>query len=370
MIQDISTANLDFSDHNERDYLDVKMMEKVKPYFKFDLRNGSAEDAIQMFYNLGWVTQNIDLGLSHSLQHHTMARSYLPHLKDTDRQKELSTDYAYSHITGAKADLKPSDTVSYNTETSIIEGQKNWLTHLVASKWAIIEVINEKHQACDIFVDLRVIAHEVVTKNTLHDIDSIGLKYAKPSNLYIPKQEIPKEWVLGVYTHPNPLIDVQMFRHDCFFTNICNITMALFKETKQYIIDKNLISVKFVMDKVELDVITALGLWVKRLRSYKNKPIQCTEMGWITQHTEYLFVKKTLIQTLNLSREVGVPFHLLTEGKQSIVFRNALAFSSHMTKLYNLSNPWGDKSDTEIDLNHYVDMNIDNILNDTPYPSC
>lgn len=370
MIQDISKANLDFSDHNERDYLDFKMMEKVKPYFKFDLKNGPSNDVIQMLYNLGWISQNVDLGLSHSLQHHTMARSYLHHLKDTTRQKELATDYAYSHIIGAKADLKPSDTIRYNTETSVIEGQKNWLTHLVSAKWAIIEVLNEKNQSCDIFVDLRVIDYEIITKNTLHDNDSIGLKYAKPSNLYIPKQKIPEEWVLGVYTHPNPLIDVQMFRHDCFFTNICNITMALFKETKQYILDQQLSTVKFTMDKVEIDVITALGLWGKRLRSYKNKPIKCNEMGWITQHTEYLFVKKTLIQTLNLSREVGVPFHLLTEGPQSIIFRNALAFSSHMSKLYSLKNPWGEKSDIHINLDHYVDMNMDNILNDTPYPSC
>lgn len=322
------------------------------------LEVASAEEKIQWFYNLFYVSKHIDLGLGHSIQHNQAARNYAFMCYDDILKHKIFTD-PFENIIGASTNGKPSDTIRLNG--NILSGSKNWFTNLATADYISMEVKDENNVVNRIVVDL----HE-----TEHKIDNnfptlLGLRHARPYNISFNNVMIPKKWIVGQKGYPDPMFNAEVLHHLAFLTNLTAITSALFDEVYDFakkINHTNDISVI----KLQVDVMTCIDNWIKRLNFFHTGENIFSE-AWLLQHDQlYYFGKKTLLQTISVARDFGIQAHTIAEGDISRTFRNAVAFSSHMQKLYNFKNEWGNK--TFFDMDKYISHHMNKYIRHIDIP--
>jgi|APSaa5957512576_1039674.scaffolds.fasta_scaffold22773_1 hypothetical protein len=340
---------------DENDILDNKTLAYYKPYFDVILEEASAEEKIQWFYNLFYVSKHIDLGLGHSIQHNQAARNYA-YMCDDDILKHKIFNDPFEDIIGASTNGKPSDTIRLNN--NILSGSKNWFTNLATASYISLEVTDEKNVVNRIVVDLQQVEHEIDDNFP----KLLGLRHARPYNISFNDIKIPNNWVVGQKAYPDPMFSVEALHHLAFLTNLTAITSALFDEVYAFAKDTNHATDISVL-KLQIDVITCIDNWIKRLNFFYTDENIFSE-AWLLQHDQlYYFGKKTLLQTISVARDFGIQAHTIAEGDISRTFRNAVAFSSHMQKLYNFKNDWANKTFFDMDkyIEHYMNKHIRHI---------
>lgn len=359
MIENISIDTPLF-DYDERGFLNKEILKTASPFFNIDFYNDSQEDKVQWFYNLMYVARDIDLGLAHALQHNQVARTHVISCDNAELKDKVLGVPFYETI-GSTADWKPSDTVKLHN--NILYGSKNWLTNLSVASYVALYATNDDNMQTKVVIDLDKAPHtkEVDFPNTM------GMGMAKPFNIHIDEYYVPKGCVLGINGWPDRSFVEESFKHLSFLSTLIGITQALFNEVYNSAKTRKLHN-DFSVIKAKLDVFTATSNWIDMMASLIDEEVRATEQWWIKKEYYYLFGKKTLLSVINLSRELCVPQHILHEGDASKVFRHAVSFSSHMRRFEHLQNPWGDKDDKEIDLNAFIDLHINKLINKNDLP--
>jgi hypothetical protein len=344
---------------SEGDLLNKDILKVAEPYFNIDYSIASAEDKVQYFYNLLYTTKHIDLGLSHAIHHNQDARNHIEASSNPELKKKVFEVPFYSTI-GAKADLKPSDTAIIDNQN--LSGSKNWFTNLAVADYVAMEVNQPDGVRIKLVSDLSNIPH--VIDGDFPEL--VGMKMAKPVNLTIDLVKIPKSCIIGPNGYPDRWFELESFKHFSFLSNLTGITQALFEEVFEFSKTRQLENDLSVI-KVKLDVVTVTTNWIGRMQQILDDEVQSSEQWWFRKEYCYLFAKKTLLSVLNLSRELAVQKHLLKDGPASRLFRDALSFSSHMSRLDQLAHPWGDK-DRETDLQLLTDAYINKFVNKVEIP--
>jgi len=346
MIRDLASEFPVLYHVDENDVLDNETLSYYKPYFDVILEKALAEEKIQWFYNLFYVSKHIDLGLGHSIQHNQAARNYAYMCGDDILKHKIFND-SFENIIGASTSSKPSDTI--RLKKNILSGSKNWFTNLATANYISMEVIDENNIVNRIVVDL----HQVEYKIDNNFPTLLGLRHARPYNISFDNVEIPQNWIIGQKGYPDPMFVAEVLHHLAFLTNLTAITSALFDEVYEFTKKVNHYQDISII-KLQIDVMTCIDNWIKRLNLFHTNGNVFGE-AWLLQHDQlYYFGKKTLLKTISIARDFGIQTHTIAEGDASRTFRNAVAFSSHMQKLYDFKNKWGDETHTFFDMDKYI----------------
>jgi len=355
MIRNLASEMPVLHNVDENDVLDNKTLAYYKPYFDVILEEASPEEKIQWFYNLFYVSKHIDLGLGHSIQHNQAARNYV-FMCDDEKLKHKVFNDPFENIIGASTNGKPSDTI--RLDKNILSGSKNWFTNLGTADYISLEVKDENDIVNRIVVDLHQVKYDIdYNFPTL-----LGLRHARPYNISFNNAEIPENWIVAQKGYPDPLFNAEVLHHMAFLTNLTAITSALFDEIYEFIKKINHTNDISVL-KLQIDVITCIENWIKRLNFFHTNENTFGE-AWLLQHDQlYYFGKKTLLKTISIARDFGIQSHTIAEGDLSRTFRNAVAFSSHMQKLYDFKNEWNNNIWFDMDkyIHHYMNKSIRHI---------
>jgi len=304
------------------------------------------------FYNLFYIAKHVDLGLAHSIQHNQLARNYVI-MSDGSELKEWVLNKAYHETIGAHAVLKPSDTIAISN--NILSGSKNWFTNLTVADYIALNIIKpyNAHASEKIIVDLSKASYLIDT----NFMELTGMKTACASNISIKEYLVPDTNILNEDKTAN-----RSFFEECsFYTNLLGSISSLFDEVYEHAkkINKNK---DYNVIKVKLDVFTSMNIWVSRMEQLANNINSTTSADWwLKKEYQYLFAKKTLLSVINLSRELCIQKHMIAEGEESRIFRNALVFATHMRKFDQLENLWDRPEDKEIDFDFFIDDNVNKI---------
>ena len=363
MIRDITEASNNYNFDEDNSYLQYETLEFFEPYININLHKASPAEKIQWYYNLFYITKNIDLGLGHCIQHNQSGRNFA-YLCHDDELKEKIFGTPFSSTIGADAGAKTSDTMILSETT--LSGSKNWFTNLKTADYVTMHVFDRYGINTKVIVDLHKVQHTINSDFPL----LLGMRAATPSNLTLHNIDIPSSWIIDrqIYPYPELLFNAEMMHHMSFLTNLTAITLSLFQEIQAY---TKSINRERDMDviKLELDVFVMIDNWIKRLEYFISNRNVYSESWWMQQRALYLFGKKTLLLAIEVSRMFGMMEHMLVYTTESRVFRNAISFSSHMLKLYKFNNYWGGKDDNnEYKMDLYIKHHINNYTSKTKIP--
>jgi hypothetical protein len=316
-----------FEDENTR--LNESVSTFLEPYFGTDVVVAPFEEKKQWFKNLLFIAQH-EVGLSHSIQHNQACRSIIS-LTENDELKNKILNAPFSENIGAFAVVKPSDNIEFNNSDCSIHGSKRWLTNIETATYVIF---NTKEQSSSsvkyVYLDLKNISHTINV-----DYPNIsGMRIAMPGDITIPRQTIPRSWMLGEKGHYSKFFHEEVIHQQCFFTNLVGISIALYKLVKHYSKIDNTMS-GLNLQKIEIDVSALIMLWEERINDLTDIDDLRNDEFWHKQRTLYLFGKKTLQSILKQSIEFGIQIHCESDSTRSKCFRDAMTFSSHMTKLHS-----------------------------------
>lgn len=365
VIEDISKSNFKNIYENDEGYMSYELLEKVQPYFELDLPNASPNEKIQWFKNIFWLTTELDLGLAHAIHHNQAARNYVKLLEDKElKDKILNSPWATT--IGSDNDIKGSSTVTIREvpEGYILNGEANWLTNAKVADYATMPALDPKGNKFKVIIDLNSTPHTIKSNWPL----ITGMRMASPASIVLDNALIPKAHCLGVYGYPNKFHYAEALDSVSFITNMTANIVALWKEV--YGFAKNIDRGRDLqLIDTEIDVFTMINRWMTRMNQYTlGEHDHASEEYWAQHLHLYLFGKKTLIKVINLSRIMGIQKHLFRDGDESRVFRNALTFSSHMFKLHDYTNLWGNESHSEFDIDSYIHHHFNKLIHGTAIP--
>jgi hypothetical protein len=173
---------------------------------------------------------------------------------------------------------------------------------------------------------------------------------------------------MGPYGYPNMWHYGEVFHGIGFNTTMAGNVYALYREVYEFA-KKSGRSRDFLMIDLEIDVFALLNRWINRLNQFKTpNELEASESYWNEHIQMYTFGKKTLIKAINVSRTFGIQTQISKDGAGSRVFRNALTFSSHMSKIQNHSNEWGGDTHEELDMDLFLSHKFNEIIHDVPIP--
>lgn len=365
MIEDIANSNFKQIYKNDESYISYELLEQVQPYFDVDLPNAGPNEKIQWFKNIFWLTTELDLGLSHAIHHNQAGRNYIHLLGDTElRNKILNSPWATT--VGSDIELKPSSTVTIRevTDGYILNGEANWISNVEVADYTTMPALNSDGEKFKVVIDLNTVEHTIKNGWPL----TTGMRMARPGTIVLDNAFIPTNHCLGKYGYPNKFHYMEALNGTAFLSNMTANIVALWKEV--YSFAKNIgRETDLQLIDAEIDVFTMLDRWMARMNQYTLGEHESASEGYWIQHLHlYLFGKKTLHKVLNLSRIMGIQQHIMRDGKGSIVYRNALTFSSNMFKFQDYENLWGDKIHSEIDMDLHIQYNFDKIIHNIPIP--
>jgi len=364
MLKDISTSSFKSLYDSYDEFLTTETLSHCNDYFAIDLFNATAEEKIQWYKNLFWVTTDIDLGLSHAIQHNQSARNYAHYCTNTELSTKIFKSPWHETI-GADVEAKPSSNVTIEKVTSgyLINGNVNWLTNLDVADYVTIPVFDNNNKRFKIIIDLQRIPHNINSSWS----QSLGMKTAHPSSLVLDNVTISEDYCMGDYSYPNKFHYAETLNSIAFATNMLGNIVAMYREILDFVTTNNMQRDLHIID-LENDVFVALKKWLDRLEQFKNpKTLKLSETYWLEHLQLYMFGKKTLLKAISVSRLLGIQ-HQLVEGESSRVFRNALTFSSHMFKIQNYNNLWGDNSHNNINMDLYLKHTFNNLIFNTDIP--
>jgi hypothetical protein len=360
MIKDIPVKFLKSYKFDENSYLDSSVLNEFGEYFDVVLSKASLQEQMQWYYNMFKVGVYVDTGFAHVLQHHHTTREYITYCNDNELASKAFSG-AYGSVIGANTDRKPvgGGTIEPVDDGYILDGEVPWVTNALSANYLITICLDKSDNVLKrVLVDLDKVEHTASNPFS----KPIGMSYARPGVITFDNQIIPKEWQIGVVDWP--VWDEDMFRLRvltslCFLTNMAANIQSLFNEVEEFALNQERHNEIAVL-KVKNNVMTFIDVWINRLQQYKN--IKNDQLFFQSYHQIYVFGKKTLIEVINLSRELGIQKHSF-DGEPSRVYRNAMTFSSHMTKLQEFKNVWGQSKvfNTEQYIKHLMNYHINGI---------
>ena len=340
--------------YTEGDQLSSELLRTIEPYSNEDILTIDGDVMVRWLYNLMYIARRVDLGLAHSIQHNHIAKNYVM-MASGSALKDKINNSAYHETIGAHATLKPSDNITM--QDNVLNGSKHWLTNLTVANYVALNIIEpyKNHTSSKVIFDLDKTPH------TIYDSYDgiIGMKSAKPSTVIVDNYKIPKNDVLGGDKTSN-----RSFFEECsFFTNLIGAMISLFDEVYQFTKDNDC-SRDYNVIKVKLDVFTSVNIWINRMEQISNNiDDKTSEDWWVKKEFHYLFAKKSLVSVINLSRELCIQSHLVSNGESSRVYRNAVTFASHMRRFDQLENLWDRPEDKEINFDSFINDNVERICN-------
>jgi hypothetical protein len=365
MIDDISTSNFKEIYNNEESYLSTPILEQCKPYFDVDLTASKPNEQIQWYRNLFWLTTDIDLGLSHAIQHNQSGRNYAS-MSSNKGICDSVFNAKWELSIGCDVDVKPSNHVSIKKAANgyVINGTTNWLTNIEVADYATISAHDADGIRHKVVIDLSNIEHTLDTNWG----GSTGMRMAQPASLILDNVLIPHDCCLGKYGYPNVFHANEVLHGIAFITNMVGNVYALYREINVFAKANNR-QRDYLMIDLELDVFAILNRWLSRLNQFHTpSELNASESYWNEHIHLYLFGKKTLLKAINVSRTFGIQGQLLANGAESRVFRNAITFSSHMFKLQDYDNTWGDEKHTDLNLQVFLKHQFGKLIHGTTIP--
>jgi len=364
MINDISQSNFKQLYVKNDEYLTTDILLQCKNYFNVDLVNTNAEEQIQWYKNLFYLTTDVDLGLAHSIQHNQSARNYV-YNSTNDKLIARIFNSPWETTIGADVEAKPSSSVTIKELDNgyLIDGNVNWLTNLEVADYVTIPVFDENRNRFKVVIDLTEHQHKINSDWNL----SLGMKVAQPASLILDNVIIPNDCCMGDYSYPNKFHYAEVLNGISFVTNMTGNIVAMYREIIQFAKQNDMQRDLHIID-LENDVFVALKKWLDRLEQFKTpETLSTSEMYWHEHLQLYVFGKKTLLKAVSVSRLLGIQSQLY-EGESSRVFRNAITFTSHMFKIQNYNNLWGDNTHKDIDVDLYIQHKFNNLIHNSNIP--
>lgn len=360
MIKDIPVKFLRSYKFDENGYLDNSVLAEFEEYFDVVLSKAPLQEQMQWYYNMFKVGVHIDTGFAHVLQHHHTTREYISYCNDAELAKKAFSGN-YGSVIGANTDRKPSNgaTIEPVNGGYILNGEVPWATNALTANYLITICLDKSDNVLK-----RVLVDLDKTENVVgHPFSKpIGMSYARPGVITFDNQLIPREWQIGVVDWPvwdESMFKLRVLTSLCFLTNMTANIQALFNEVEEFALKQQRHNeIGFI--KVKNSVMTAIDVWINRLQQYDS--IKNDQLFFQSYHQIYVFGKKTLLEVINLSRELGIQKHTF-DGEPSRVYRNAMTFSSHMTKIQEFKNVWGQSEvfNTEEYIRHLMNYHINGI---------
>jgi len=344
---------------NENKLLDKETLLLFSPYLHCDLISSDYESKVQWYYNLFTVARYIDLGLAHSLHHNQVARNYVSLCCDD----EVCNRLLQPTTIGSTAQHKKSNTcvLSKHNNEWILNGTAHWLTNIHAADFITLEVLTDDNKdRYRILIDAKEHQFDV----SFDFSESLGMLSAKPGSATFNHLKIDNKYILSKHGWPDPGFEVSALTNLCFITNLTATTLALFNEIKQYASMHNRCD-DIAFKRCEVDVMVTVDNWVHRVSdlNFVN-----SEFYWYRYIEVYMFAKKTILDVIALSRDLGIQYQLLNNDS-SRVFRNALVFSSHMAKLENFHNLWGNHTNNDFNIDTYVKHYMNKFIRQKQLPT-
>jgi hypothetical protein len=161
MIKDISSSNFKDIYNNDESYISKQILKQCKPYFNVLLPDACPKEKIQWFKNLFWLTSEVDLGLSHAIQHNQSARNYIHNCTNINLTEQVFNS-SWEDSIGSDVEAKPSSDIDIKKTDDgyLINGTVNWLSNLEIADYATIPVFDNDTRV-KIVVDLNAIKHDI-----------------------------------------------------------------------------------------------------------------------------------------------------------------------------------------------------------------
>lgn len=217
---------------------------------------------------------------------------------------------------GTHSALKPKDTVQLHNGT--ITGRKHWVSNIPNCGWGVFNV-HEGNNRAVVFVELHNAKVEMVP--------TMGMEATLTGHL-----EFNNTPAVRICSNQDPAYFPIMRQHSMsFITNHYGLTESLFADLDQY---TNLagINCAYEKQKIQLELSVMKLLWEPTVKEIDKAT--GSDYYWHHNNTLYAFVKKCLVDTVQLTAELtGSGLYELDQAHHQR-YRDALIYSSHMRNLY------------------------------------